>query len=64
MADVYVLMQEDTARIEQVASELFEQGPRLTGDDRSRLAAVLRDVLKYAIVVDEADIALANKETP
>lgn len=49
------------ARIKKVAEELFADcGPRLTGDDCSRLAAVLRDVLKSAVVVDEEDVRQPN----
>jgi hypothetical protein len=51
-----VLLPEDAATIEAVAGELFACGPRLTGDDRSRLAAKLRRALSNALEVGENDL--------
>jgi len=64
MPSVRVITEEDVARIEKVAAELFADcGPRLTGDDRGRLASVLRDVLKNAVVVDEKDVHVSSVES-
>lgn len=61
---VHVITVEDAARIEKVAAELFaDAGPRLTADNRSRLASVLRDVLKLAVVVDESDITMPEPDS-
>jgi hypothetical protein len=54
---VTVLTETDVKVVDSVAAELFaDAGPRLTGDDRARLADIIRGVLSRALKVSEANI--------